>query len=120
MEWKILFSEILGLICKNLWIKDLMYTIRSEDNWNFSHPIRTRLTPHTGPTRHMFLKVDKLEGLWSTKKSQFRERFCKKHNSFVTHRTCTRPPIPVRPTWPSTRTRHLLLGGDGVVPFPDA
>jgi hypothetical protein len=29
---------------------------------NFSHPNQTHLTPHTGPTRHMFLEVDGVGG----------------------------------------------------------
>jgi hypothetical protein len=30
---------------------------------NFSHSIRIRLIPHVGPTYHMFLEVDRVEGL---------------------------------------------------------
>jgi hypothetical protein len=59
------------------------------------------LTPHAGPTRHMFLKVDRVERLRSTKKSQFGELFCRKRNVFVTqghltHPTYTHVPPPTR------------------------
>jgi hypothetical protein len=33
----------------------------------------------------MFLEVDRVERLWSAKKSQFGERFCQKWNFFLTH-----------------------------------
>jgi hypothetical protein len=46
----------------------------------------------------MFLEVDRVEGLRSTKKSQFRERFYQKHLTFFTWRSHTRPPIPAGPT----------------------
>jgi hypothetical protein len=29
----------------------------------FSHSNPARLTPHAGPTRHLFLEVDRVEGL---------------------------------------------------------
>jgi hypothetical protein len=32
---------------------------------NFSHPNRAHCTPHAGPTLHMFLEVDRVEGLWT-------------------------------------------------------
>jgi hypothetical protein len=44
----------------------------------FSHPNRTRFIPHVGPTRRMVLEVDRVEGLCSTKKSQFGESLCRK------------------------------------------
>jgi hypothetical protein len=37
--------------------------VPNEDIENFSHPNRVRHTPHAGPTRHLFLKVDMVEGL---------------------------------------------------------
>jgi hypothetical protein len=43
----------------------------------------------------MFLKVDKVEGLWSIKKSQFEKRLCQKQICFSPHPRiptyCTRP-----------------------------
>jgi hypothetical protein len=45
-----------------------------------------------------------VEGLWSTKKSQFRERFCQKQIVFVTHPLFTHPPIPaVGPLYPLSK-----------------
>jgi hypothetical protein len=58
---------------------------------NFSHPNQAHLTSHTGPTRHVFLEVDRVEGLWRTKKSQFGERFCEKRIFFLTRVPYTRP-----------------------------
>jgi hypothetical protein len=58
----------------------------------------------------MFLEVDRVEGLWSTKKSQFGERFCPKRIVFLTHHAHTHVVYPLDPpkfpssavpaTWP--------------------
>lgn len=52
-----------------------------------SHPIRVYRTPHIGPTHHIFLGVDRVEGLWKDKKSQFGECFDKQQIIFLIHPT---------------------------------
>jgi hypothetical protein len=53
--------------------------------------------------------MDRVEGLWKDQKSQFGERFYQKRNSFVTHRVCTRSPIPTGPPDhpPEPGARHV-------------
>jgi hypothetical protein len=80
-----------------------IYTTRAKTIENFSYPNRTCLTPHAGPTRHMFLEVDMVEGLCSTKKIAIWRAFLPKTNYFshpprayprtLTHDGPTRPPL---------------------------
>jgi hypothetical protein len=42
----------------------------------------------------MFLEMDKVEGLWSTEKSQFGERFCQKAQCFLTSALPYPPTVP--------------------------
>jgi hypothetical protein len=73
-----------------------------------------RLTLPLTPDPHVicFFKVDRVEGLWSTKKSQFGERFYQNHNVFITHPDYTCPRVPARPTYPrrcAPATRKINL-----------
>jgi hypothetical protein len=69
---------------------------------NFSHPNRARLTPHTGPTRRMFLGVDRVEGQYQ--KIVIQRLFLPK-TKFFSHPTHAYPPAYTRfgptPTHPS-------------------
>jgi hypothetical protein len=70
----------------------LIYTIRSGDNWKLFSPNSGPPYPSRRHPSHV-LEVDRVEGLWSTKKLQFRERFRQKQIVLVTQPLFTHSPI---------------------------
>jgi hypothetical protein len=115
-----------------------IYTIRAKTIENFSYTNQTCLTPHAGPTRHMFLEVDMVEGLCSKKIAIWRA-FLPKNELFFS-------PTLLLPAHPYPRRAHTTTPGqvqlvatqphrspptpdglrvatppgDGGVPFPNA
>jgi hypothetical protein len=80
-----------------------IYTIRSEDNWKLFSPKPEPPYPSLWTHSSYVFGVDRVEGLWTTEKSQFRECFCQKRNSC--HPTRVYPPTYThRAHRPPTRT----------------
>jgi hypothetical protein len=90
---------------KYVWYENI-YTIRVKTIENFSHPNWVHRTPHIGHTCHMFLGVDRVEGLWNDQKIAIWKALLPKMNYF-SHPIGAYPPfVPARPTFPFPVAAH--------------
>jgi hypothetical protein len=64
---------------------------------NFSHPNRSRLTPHAGPTRHKFFKWIGCKDYELPKNRNFESFSAKNELYFFTQPLFTHPPVPASP-----------------------